>query len=89
MIPKVDSRLKVGDKIEVNKKIQTITSITKNVDGNPIVMWSSKQFVGGCTPSVWEEWKSGVNMHKRRGQASSYELYKYAATRRADSRRLS
>lgn len=53
---------RVEDRV-IHKKI-------KSVDGREIIIWSPVEkphLVGGCLPSTWREWASGINERRRRG----------------------
>lgn len=44
----------------------TIRRLLKNVKGATIIEWESQHNVGAVIPSVWEEWKAGVDPETRR-----------------------
>lgn len=48
-----------GDKVFFEKETRVVTNTIKNINGQSVVLWKSKNTEGACMPCVWEEWRRG------------------------------
>jgi len=69
-------KTKIGDVVEVDGKTRIVTGFLKNKNDDTIVIWAQKRDVGGCMPSIWEEWVNGFDSRRRRGLKSRFN-YKF------------
>lgn len=56
----------IGETVYVDNENRTVSSISQNIHGNPIILWHSKKNSEGvCIPAVWEEWREGKPSKRR------------------------
>ena len=59
----------VGQALWYDGQKMTIRRLLKNMKGAIIIEWESKHQVGVVIPSLWEEWRAGVDPEVRRANA--------------------
>lgn len=53
-------RYEIGEKVQIDGEIRTLTGIKTNTEGKQIFVWHSrKNAEGACIPSLWQEWRGG------------------------------
>jgi len=58
--------MKIGDMVDYDNEIRQITRIFNNEKEKPVIEWVSEKTMGVVLPSIWQEWKDGVDPKLRR-----------------------
>jgi len=61
-------KLSIGNSVWVEHRRRTIVRFLKNTKGNTIIEWASKHNIGVCVPTIWDEWKHGVDQTENRAR---------------------